>query len=977
MNRPCRLPGRRVGVLLPALVLIAGLAGSAGGAWWLKAGVEAEAEAEFKRIVQRDSAEISERFRKPLTGLAGARGLYATHAEVSRDTFRRFVDSLDMAVEFPGVRGFGFIRPLPRDAVDPFVAAQRASGAPQFGVRQLDARERPELFVIELIEPVERNAGAPGLDAGSEAVRRQGLLLAQETTEAVTTGIITLVQDERRSPGVLLYLPVYGDAPADAEAAAAGAPGAPSRGPLRGFLYAPIVVTELLEGLADVLAGRVRLELFDTASGTAAGTPMFDSAADRGEDATAAPNAGGRFEILHPLDLPGRLVTLRASSTPAFEAAYTAQQAWLLGLGGALLSGLLSAFLRQQIVGRDRAESHARKLTADLGRLAMVASRTSNAVIITDAQRRITWVNEGFERITGYRAAEVIGRSPGAVLQTEGTDPATVQALRQALSAGQGFRGEILNRGKQGRLYWLALDIQPLHDARGVLTGFMAVELDITERREMAAALEGSNQLLHSVLENLPCGLAVFDADLTLRMSNRAVSRLLALPPHLVQPGRTRFEDVVRYCAGRGDHGPAGMPEEIEARVRAIVERARGPVLPQRFEHAGPGGITLEVRSGPLPGGGFVTTCTDITARRAAEAEAQRAAQLLRGAIDAIDEAFVLYDPEDRLVLCNDRYREVYATVAHLIVPGARFEDLVRAGVQQGDFADAAGREEAWLAERVAAHRAADSTVIQALSDGRTLRIIERKLPDGHVVGFRIDITELVRATQRAERASHEAGRALARLQAIYDILPVGITITDPQGHIIDCNPASERLLGISKAEHLARGCDGKEWTILREDGTPMPPEEYASVRALKQRSAVHDAVMQVVTHERSVWLSVSAMPVAHEDLGVVVGYVDITEQRAQQRALLEAKSQAEKASEAKSRFLANMSHEIRTPMNAMLGMLALLRRPADGAPGRLRRQDRGCGTLAAGPAERHPRLLKVEAGKMTLDPRPFRASTT
>jgi CHASE1-domain containing sensor protein len=289
MNRPWRLSGRRMAVLLPALVLIVGLAGSLGGAWWLKADIEAEAEAEFKRIVQRDSAEISGRFRKPLTGLAGARGLYATHAEVSRDTFRRFVDSLDMTVEFPGVRGFGFIRPLTRDAVDPFVAARRAGGAPQFGIRQLDARDHPELFVIELIEPGERNAGATGLDVGSEAVRRQGLLLAQETGEAVTTGIITLVQDERRSPGVLLYLPVYGDAPADAEASAAGALGGPPRGPLRGFLYAPIVVSELLEGLADVLAGRVRLELFDTASGTATGTPMFDSAATRGEDATAAP----------------------------------------------------------------------------------------------------------------------------------------------------------------------------------------------------------------------------------------------------------------------------------------------------------------------------------------------------------------------------------------------------------------------------------------------------------------------------------------------------------------------------------------------------------------------------------------------------------------------------------------------------------------------------------------------------------------
>ena len=124
-------------------------------------------------------------------------------------------------------------------------------------------------------------------------------------------------------------------------------------------------------------------------------------------------------------------------------------------------------------------------MTADLGRLALVARRTSNAVVITDARRRITWVNEGFERITGYSG----GRGPGplarrACCKPTATDPGHRAApARGARQPARAFTGEILNRGKDGRVYWLSLEIQPLRADDGALLGFMAVELDITERK--------------------------------------------------------------------------------------------------------------------------------------------------------------------------------------------------------------------------------------------------------------------------------------------------------------------------------------------------------------------------------------------------------------------------------------------------------------------------------------------------------------
>ena len=157
---------------------------------------------------------------------------------------------------------------------------------------------------------------------------------------------------------------------------------------------------------------------------------------------------------------------------------------------------------------------------------------------------------------------------------------------------------------------------------------------------------------------------------------------------------------------------------------------------------------------------GYRGTGTDISARRKAEDEAQRSAQLLRGAIDAVDEAFVLYDPQDRLVFCNDKYRSIYAASSDLIVPGASFEEIVRKGAERGQFADAVGRVDEWVAERLAAHRGGDTELVQQTDDGRSLRIVERKMPDGHIVGFRIDITNLVRATEAAQDASVAAESA-------------------------------------------------------------------------------------------------------------------------------------------------------------------------------------------------------------------------
>ncbi|MEN2993703.1 MAG: PAS domain-containing protein, partial [Bacteroidia bacterium] len=106
--------------------------------------------------------------------------------------------------------------------------------------------------------------------------------------------------------------------------------------------------------------------------------------------------------------------------------------------------------------------------------LAAVAAYTDNAVIITDAQGKIVWVNRGFERISGYTLQEARGKVPGKLLQGPDTDPATVHRIREKLQRKESFTEEILNYTKDGRPYWLRLYITPLTNEMNEVTHFIA-----------------------------------------------------------------------------------------------------------------------------------------------------------------------------------------------------------------------------------------------------------------------------------------------------------------------------------------------------------------------------------------------------------------------------------------------------------------------------------------------------------------------
>ena len=160
------------------------------------------------------------------------------------------------------------------------------------------------------------------------------------------------------------------------------------------------------------------------------------------------------------------------------------------------------------------------------------------------------------------------------------------------------------------------------------------------------------------------------------------------------------------------------------------------------------------------------------TALARARAQAELAEMRLRDAIDAIPEGVVFLDAEGRYVLWNRRYAEIYHRSADLFRPGARLIDTLREGVRRGDYPDALGREEEWLAARAAKLvTATGERHEQQVADGRWLMIEERRTSDGGVIGLRVDITELKRQAEALEQAlAHAEAAHRAKAEFLADM---------------------------------------------------------------------------------------------------------------------------------------------------------------------------------------------------------------
>lgn len=207
------------------------------------------------------------------------------------------------------------------------------------------------------------------------------------------------------------------------------------------------------------------------------------------------------------------------------------------------------------------------------------------------------------------------------------------------------------------------------------------------------------------------------------------------------------------------------------------------------------------------------------------------------------------------------------------VIPGGSGIDLIRTLKADPQLT-------ATLEILVSSERPGSADFAKAVRDGLADGNIRRPVTESDPLA-RVDAFLRLRKTRGALHA------LLARYRLLFESFPLGITIADGSGGIVEANRVAQELLGIPMEEHVGRAIDGPEWRIVRTDGTPMPVEEYASVRALKEGRIVRDVEMGIVkSPEETTWISVTAAPLSPEGSGLVITYGDVTERvRAEEEA--------------------------------------------------------------------------------------------
>ena len=324
----------------------------------------------------------------------------------------------------------------------------------------------------------------------------------------------------------------------------------------------------------------------------------------------------------------------------------------------------------------------------------------------------------------------------------------------------------------------------------------------------------------------------------------------------------------------------------------------------------------------------------------AAHGHADAARMRLRDAIDSVNEGFVLFDAEDRLVLYNEAYLGFWPEIAAHIREGMSFDEIARLAAAHHRPVG----QDRWVSDRLARHSVAEGGHVQALSDGRWVQINELRTSEGGIVGIYTDITE-VKTEDARDRARELAERNIV-LQATLDNLSEGVCLFDAEGRLAAWNEALQRLLELPEDWAQERGthaalvdwCRGRlgmdDRGCLDRGGARHRSElVHAGGRSFEIRSNAMERGGQVIgfTEVTDMLRAQAALRETAETLERRVAErtseleAEVAERRQIEAQLMDAKTAAEKANLSKTSFLAAASHDLLQPLNAARLFVAAL----------------------------------------------------
>ena len=524
--------------------------------------------------------------------------------------------------------------------------------------------------------------------------------------------------------------------------------------------------------------------------------------------------------------------------------------------------------------------------------------------------RFLLW-NNNFESVTGYSAEELAALHPLDLFEGEDRDHIEARIGEVFVSGTATAQAHFKFKDGSTRPFYFTGERITLEDGS---PGLLGVGLDMSEQKLAEDTLARQTHILKATLEAMDQGISVVDKDLHMNALNRRFCELLDFPEALVRDGAT-FEAFARYNAERGEYGPC----DVEEKVREMVEQARHP-QPHHFKRTRPNGRIIEVRGNPLPGGGFVTTYTDVT-------EQDQLTQLLRTTLDNMAQGISVFDKDLKLVVMNRKFIELLEFPEAFLAPGTPFEAFMRYNAERGEYGP--GDTEELVRERIertrkfAAHR-----VVRRRPNGKHIEICGEPLPDGGFVSTYADVTERVLAEQ-ALRDSEE------RFRRIIEQSPISMSIVTLDGRIEFFNRKAIDTLGY-QPEDIP---DLDAWWPR-----VYPDERYRTLVMSQWREAVEVAVaenheiapqdFQVTCKDGTVkTMSIFGVPVAGK---VFVMFDDITERKRAELEIIqlnetleqrvrERTAELEASNQELESFSYSVSHDLRAPLRALNGFGHLL----------------------------------------------------
>ena len=306
-----------------------------------------------------------------------------------------------------------------------------------------------------------------------------------------------------------------------------------------------------------------------------------------------------------------------------------------------------------------------------------------------------------------------------------------------------------------------------------------------------------------------------------------------------------------------------------------LLERALSPVRDHYLLLGGAASLAI------LLLGLFLSHRTAQLAAQRHNAELARAR--LRDAIESMPDGFALFDQDDRLILFNSAYRNIYATSQNIIREGVLFEEIVRRGANRGQYPQAIGRIDEWVEERVNVHRNTSTPFEQQTDDGRWLRIEERRTGDGCIVGIRADITKI------KERELALASQT-ALLTTTFEHMSEGLTLINADGELVAWNrrfaeiyllPETLKPNGIMLSEVLA--LFGQNEHLLHEGSNGDAEQVLAESMATPAKAVVWSG-----PRGRSIEVKSNLLPGG----GAITIYTDVTQRFRDEQRVRQSEAQ-------------------------------------------------------------------------------------